>query len=181
MEPKYPGGASIDEYDASYLQQVVATLKTAKNGELTVLEFGPGMSTGLFLEMGCEVDSFEENRFFRLKAQKQYPLARIRGYENVPVLRLETRPQYDLAFVDSPRVHPIEVTPLHGRWNSVELAMKLAPHVLLHDAYREREKNIIESWQVRGCHAQIFPTPRGLAYFRRETLPHTNWGADKRQ
>jgi len=74
------------------------------NSAKTVLEFGPGTSTTLFLSQGLLVHSCENNRIWEAKCKGLLTgNVSLFHYEDLPEIKIEgLLDRYDLGFVDSP-------------------------------------------------------------------------------
>lgn len=130
-------------------------------GAKKVLEIGPGYSTFAFIEAGCDpiVCLEHDPKWHEVSIDrfKDYPQVKVRKYWNEPEARAELEPneQFDLALVDSPKgykaarvVHPGQED--CSRYNTLELALKHAPIVLLHDATRPLERGSLGRIQSQG-------------------------------
>ena len=132
-----------------------------------VLEFGPGYSTFAWIEAGCDpIVCLEHDPKWFEEAQerfKDFPQVQIKKYWNEPEARSELEPgeQFDLALVDSPKgykaarvIHPGQED--CSRYNTLELALKHSPVVLLHDAYRPLERGSLCRAQSKGHKVTVF-------------------------
>jgi hypothetical protein len=130
-------------------------------GAKRVLEIGPGYSTFAFIEAGCEkiVCLEHDPKWFEEAKERfnDFPQVEIRKYWNEPEARAELEPdeQFDIALVDSPKgykaarvIHPGQED--CSRYNTLVLALKHSPVVLLHDASRPLEKGSLGRVQGQG-------------------------------
>jgi hypothetical protein len=154
MSSLYPGeeSSTLKKHDYGLILQIAA------KGAKSVLEFGPGISTYAFIEAGVErivsLEYIAEWRFECEQKFKDYPQVRIGSFQNLPVATgdLGEDETFDLAFVDSPKGNWFHVQNRPGvrealkgqedcsRLNTCVLALKHAPVVYLHDAYRAYER-----------------------------------------
>jgi hypothetical protein len=147
----------------------------AKLKPLTVLEFGPGISTYAFVEAGVErIATCEYKDAYLQKAIedfKQWPHVTVHRFLNnadVEVLGL-TRSNYDLAFVDSPVGIESKSSPRFpgqedcSRLNTCIYALSRAPVILLHDAKRDGEQATLARLQAMGCIVEMIDTTKGIA------------------
>jgi hypothetical protein len=131
-------------------------------GAKSALEFGPGISTNALIEAGVpEIVTLEchsESLRKAVEALKGFPGVRVLPYENVaPVAFCEAlngHPQFDLAFVDSPRGQGDRVS-LAGqedcsRLNTCLLALRYSPIVYLHDWFRANERATLDRLSFLG-------------------------------
>jgi predicted O-methyltransferase YrrM len=156
-----PNAWSIDDQEAAFLRAFVQA-----NSVRTVLEFGPGKSTQIFLDAGCEVWSLEHNPVWyeRIRQQLGQPpgLKQLLLYAFKPELEipgLEAR-RFDLAFVDGP---PALLYQWRARLNAIEFAAARTDVILLHDANREKERDSMRVMEEKGWRWRTLPTRRGLA------------------
>ncbi len=125
-----------------------------REGIRSVLEFGPGRSTLMFVAAGCEVWTAECNAYWLQYYQQLFagePAIHMIPFENVPIVsipEMEGR-RFELAFVDSPAGH--EFPPgMSPRLNACEFAAQHANQLLLHDAERPGELATIRRMQEAG-------------------------------
>jgi len=139
-------------------------------GIRTVLEFGPGHSTSVFLALGCEVDSVESDNDrlmkmihgFHGKKANIHPCSD--GYPvKSPAFSVSKR--WDLAFVDGPwGEEPGKFMP---RLNSCLACFRRAPLILLHDTKRQNELRIIAVMLDIGCTIiDAFNTEKGMVLLK---------------
>ena len=146
-------------------------------GKFSVLEFGPGFSTFAFIEAGvsrivcCEyLDKWLEIAKERFK---DYPQVEIIPFANEPVAKANIEGEFDLALVDSPKGY-VGARVAHkgqedcSRLNTCLLALKHAPVVLLHDAYRPLERATLGRLNAQGHKIEMLPT-KGKHGFARIT------------
>jgi hypothetical protein len=134
-------------------------------GARSVLEFGPGASTRLFLEAGvsriltCEYS----DRWLR-RAVREWgdePRVEVRRFLNEPeaTIRGERIGAFDLAFADSPigsnRREKLAGQEECSRLNTTLLALLHAPVVLLHDCHRPGEQATLERVKAKGYRVTI--------------------------
>lgn len=132
-------------------------------GARRVLEFGPGHSTGAFLDAGCRVVTLEHDAYWFEKARHRFrdeARVEIGAYANRPLVSVPNGALggkgFDLAFVDSPVgvtrpgyvAHPGQRR--LSRYNTMQFALRVAPVVLLHDAQRSGERNTLKKLARRG-------------------------------
>lgn len=163
----YHGGIGFD--DERELRRIVAEHNVKR-----VLEFGPGVSTRIFLNAGVEhITSCEHDSKWLAIADHRYA-----GNDKVRVLRYQNTPevsvseldgqQFDLAFVDSPQGYAgarVEHVGQEGRsrLNTLRCALRHASIVVLHDALRPGEQNSLGTLIDQGVHVVTLATKKGLA------------------
>lgn len=138
-----------------------------REGVRRVVEFGPGRSTLAFLQAGCEVLTAENDPERLEEARRTFEKAagvRVCGYRDEPGCGMEepeTPP--DLVFVDGPvawnggsRRHTLEWACRHGR------------RVLLHDARRPGERQLLRELPAGEWSCRLIPTRKGLALLERK-------------
>jgi hypothetical protein len=128
-------------------------------GKKSVLEFGPGFSTYAFIEaeipriLCCEyLDKYYD---FAKERVKDFPQVEIVRFWDEPEARAEIEGEFELALVDSPKGYAGARTAHPGqedcsRLNTCLLALKYAPVVLLHDAYRPLERGTLGRLSAMG-------------------------------
>jgi hypothetical protein len=134
-------------------------------GKKSVLEFGPGFSTYAFIEAEIPrilcLEYLDKYYDFAKERFKDFPQVEIRRFYDEPVADLEVTVDepwpmsFDLAFVDSPKGYAGARTAHPGqedcsRFNTCLLALKHAPVVLLHDAYRPLERGTLGRLSAMG-------------------------------
>jgi hypothetical protein len=128
-------------------------------GTKSVLEFGPGFSTYAFIEAGVPrilcVEYLDKYLDFAKERFKDFPQVEVRRFWDEPEARAEIEGVFDLAFVDSPKGYAGARTAHPGqedcsRYNTCLLALKYAPVVLLHDAYRPLERGTLGRLSAAG-------------------------------
>lgn len=156
-----PNSWSIDDDEADLLRAFIQLNQTK-----TVLEFGPGKSTQIFLDAGCEVWSLEHDPiwFERICEQLGQPsgLKQLILYGFQPELQIDQLEanRFDLAFIDGP---PTSFFRRFARLNAIEFAAARTGIILLHDAKREMEQNSMAVMEEKGWHWRQLPSRRGLA------------------
>lgn len=137
-----------------------------------LLEFGPGESTYLFLELGlprivtCEYQGRWMDRARREWAEDER--VELCWFTNeVEVEMGASLGQFDLAFVDSPvgdrRRVKLEGQKKCSRLNTTLKALECAPVVLLHDAHRPGEQHTLERVREAGHAVHVHETEKGIA------------------
>lgn len=144
-----------------------------ENNIQRVLEFGTGISTIIFLRIGCYITTFETSKRF---VETEFPTLKselkcnIIYYipENLNTIHVEDR--FDIAFVDGPR----GIKHL-SRLESCLYCLDKTNHILLHDFQRGGEqetfKYIVDNfpeWKL-----VVINTKRKIGYLfnSKETLP----------
>jgi hypothetical protein len=141
----------------------------------SVLEFGPGGTTDIFIKAGvpriitCEY------------IEKWYEVARERFSENmnvgvllftdtVPVVveGLDPDETFDVGFVDAPKGYAAARTVHKGyedcsRFNTVLFALERCKVVYLHDATRPLERGTLSRLRLMGYEYEFLKSPFGLA------------------
>lgn len=159
----YPGEEKLTLRYTDY----AAIMEQASDAK-RVLEIGPGISTFALLEAGVEeIVTLEHDPTWYDKAVedfKEYPQVKVGRYQDLPVATCDLAPdeQFDLALVDSPKGFTKPVLNVEGvrvahpgmedcsRLNTCILALKHAPVVLLHDAYRPLERATVGRLSAMG-------------------------------
>lgn len=171
----WKGGIRDD--DEAVLRQVIQD-----HDIKSLLEFGPGYSTHLFLCAGverivsCEHDSSWLTRAGELFANDKR--VTILPYANSPVVAANLEGQtFDAAFVDSPK-GTAKARVVHrgqedvSRYNTLRAALTCAPLVLLHDARRPLEQAALARLVAEGlAEWDLFETTKGIARLRRLKVP----------
>jgi predicted O-methyltransferase YrrM len=152
----------------------VRLLTEAVEGADSVLEFGPGGTTEIFINAGvpkivtCEyIDKWYEVAKGRFK---DVPSVRVlRFTDTVPVvvegLDNET---FDVGFVDAPKGYAAARKTHKGyedcsRFNTVLFALERCKVVYLHDATRPLERGTLARLRLMGYDYEFLPSPFGLA------------------
>lgn len=131
----------------------------------SVLEFGPGASTRVFLDAGVEriVTCEYSDRWLRTAERdwRDEPRVEVRRFLNDPQASVggPALEAFDLAFVDSP-VGDRHREKLAGqrdcsRLNTTRLALLHAPVVLLHDCHRPGEQATLERVKAEGHRVRV--------------------------
>jgi hypothetical protein len=146
-------------------------------GKQSVLEIGPGNSTLAFVEAGVpKIVTLEHDPEWRDKAKekfKHYPNVEVRSYQDEPEAIGEVVETFDIAFVDSPKGYKAGRRRHKGqedcsRFNTCLLALKHAPVVYLHDAYRNLERATVGRLSAMGHGVSYLPGSRvGIARIER--------------
>lgn len=132
----------------------------------SVLEFGPGDSTQVFLDLGIQrIVTCEHKEKWRKVAAKRFkndPRVKVVSYTNtVPVEVPELNGEkFDLALVDSPQGFYPAREVLEGmedcsRLNTCLFALEHAKVVLLHDALRPLERGTLGRLNALGYHFEF--------------------------
>lgn len=157
-------------------------------GAKSILEFGPGESTQIFLALGMErIVTCEHKEKWLKPAQERFanePKVRVLQYTDtdpveVPELGDET---FDIAFVDSPqgframrKVHPgMEDC---SRLNTCLFALQRANVVILHDARRPLERGTLGRLNAMGYHFELIGHKMTSARIEGKNVTRQN-GAD---
>ena len=101
-----------------------------------VLEFGTGISTKLFHDFGCEIISVETDPRWVERAKPECPRATFMLWDNKTLPEGLAEEHFDLVFVDG-------VTP---RDLQLQIAIKVADKILIHDGARQHEQEIISKY-----------------------------------
>ncbi len=156
-------------------------LAAAVRGAKSVLEFGPGDSTQVFLDAGVErivsleyIDKWLEVARERFKDE---PRVEIRKFTDTLPVVAETDEQFDVAFVDAPKGWPLQNRHKHegyedcSRFNTTLFALQHAPVVYLHDAYRPLERGTLGRLNAMGFQFEFIDgTHLGLARITRRNV-----------
>lgn len=169
---RHPSDWRIGLDDVSVLSQIVEHLQSQCSGRpLTVLEFGPGRSTELFLRSNCIVRSFESNPDWaaslsfppetedrlRLQSLPLHPRE-----TTVSELAAKTGFGYDLALVDAPSYSPKNGA--RDRRVTFACALQAAEVVVLHDAHSRHEQELLfEAARTSGRCIRRIDTRIGMA------------------
>lgn len=166
----YPGGIMLDDEKA--LTQLVK-----HHGAQSILEFGPGASTRIFLATGVQrIISCEHTDIWAAKARELYkddPRVLLLKYHNSPADKFTApwsgdAPKIDLAFVDSPQGYkPAHLEDGKARWNTLRFALQFAPVVAMHDAKRPGEQASLDWCKAQGYTVTMLDTQKGIAVVTR--------------
>ena len=126
------GGGSVTDRDWMFILGVIRNYNIK-----SVLEFGTGLSTLLFNDLGMKIVTFETNVNWITKVQEINSMCDIREWDGKKV-NLEEFTEFDLAFVDGPPGGS-------SREFSTKIASENAKIIIVHDAGREYEKQ----WQEK--------------------------------
>ncbi len=153
-------------------------------GAKSVLEFGPGESTQVFLDLGIErIVTCEHKEKWLKEAVKRFggsDRVKVIPYtDTVPVQADIGDEKFDLALVDSPQgFYPARV--VHkgmedcSRLNTCLFALEHAKVVLLHDALRPLERGTLGRLWMLGYHFEFIKTDDiGIARITKREL-HAN-------
>jgi hypothetical protein len=156
-------------------------------GVKSALEFGPGISTLALIEAGVErIVTLEHDPIWFDKAVKQfkdYPQVEVRPYKDEPVVEADVEGKFDIAFVDSPKGFVHMVRGVEGsrkkhpgqedcsRLNTCLFALKHAPIVYLHDAFRPLERGTLGRLNRMGHTVKFIPGHAGIAKIWRSPEP----------
>lgn len=152
-------GFPITELDEVALTQIVTQYAVH-----TVLEFGPGRSTKVFLRLGCLIDTYECNRqWFNHYQTIFYNDKRVQfhwfGLGDYPIKDETPGKQWDIAFIDAPPGQYSSVS----RLNSALFAFPRSRLLAIHDSKRVRERQLIAVLKDLGCSVLAwFDTERGI-------------------
>jgi hypothetical protein len=130
-------------------------------GRKSVLEFGPGFSTYAFIEAEVPrilcAEYLDKYFDFAKERFRDFPqIELIRFWDDAEAtLNVDTKEEFELAFVDSPKGYAGARTAHPGqedcsRLNTCLLALKHSPIVLLHDAYRPLERGTLGRLSAMG-------------------------------
>ncbi len=140
-----------------------------------VIEAGPGRSTGIFLEYGCEVVALEANGDYAQKVRDEYKQygdqLRVIHYtkwaEGLGLSQSEADfGEFDFGFVDGPRG-----ARRFSRLHTCQFISQRCPVWCLHDTKRSGEKQTIGWFTERGWLAEDTGTQRGLTLVTKEKPP----------
>lgn len=145
---------SIMQDDDEIIENVIRA-----HGVKSVLEFGPGSSTELFVRSGVLIHSCEDDNWWFEKCKIQFPNVRFFRYTDEPPIEIAgLLDSYDLGFVDGPRG-----TKFFSRLNSMMFCTKRCKLVLVHDSKREGEMQSIKRMvDIFGVQEHHFGTKKGL-------------------
>jgi predicted glycoside hydrolase/deacetylase ChbG (UPF0249 family) len=167
----WEGGIRDD--DAAALRQIVQD-----HNIKSLLEFGPGYSTHVFLCAGVErIVSFEYDPSWFETARKLFANDKrvtILPYANTSFVVVNLEGQtFDAAFVDSPQGNA-KARVVHreqedvSRYNTLRAALIHAPLAFLHDARRPLEQATLARLVAEGlAEWDMFETTKGIAQLRR--------------
>jgi hypothetical protein len=155
-------------------------LRDAVEGAKSVLEFGPGDSTQIFLDAGVErvvsceyIDKWYDVAVERFKDEPRVTILKFTDTFPVTVEGLGDE-MFDVGFVDAPKGWPPENRHKHpgyedcSRLNTCLFALERAKTVYLHDAYRPLERGSLGRLHLLGYkHEFIKPTILGFARIER--------------
>jgi hypothetical protein len=158
----------------TYHSADVRLLTEAVAGAKSVIEFGPGGTTDIFIKAGvprivtCEyVDKWlqvAKERFKDVASVAVFPFTDTVPVD-VPGLGLET---FDVGFVDAPKgymggrtVHPGLAD--CSRFNTALFALERCKVVYLHDAIRPLERATLARLRLMGYQYEFLKSPFGLA------------------
>jgi len=164
----YKGGICPDDE--------VAMIQAVKDHHIkTLLEFGPGKSTEIWLAAGVKfITTCEHDPRWRDRARAMFAgqlSINVRGYENTPEIvipELEGK-TFDAIFVDSPAGYDggrMEHPDQEGcaRLNTLRFAVRHTRGVvLLHDARRPGEQKSLFRIASEGCFWDMIETKKGIA------------------
>lgn len=187
----YPEKSTLSLKDYGLIMQAVA-------GKKRILEIGPGLSTYALIEAGAEeIVTLEHEQGWFDKAvenYKAYPQVKVLHYGNeAPVAVVyekdfDQHATFDIALVDSPKGFSHKVVGVEGkrvplpgqtdcsRLNTCLLALKHAPIVLLHDAYRPLERGTLGRLSALGHEVNYVPGSKvGIARIIRDGKNQTGF------
>jgi hypothetical protein len=137
------GGASISKQEFDSINTFVKEHKIK-----TVLEFGPGSSTNVFIANQCDILCLENNEKFLNQNKKKYQEYDhiefiLNNQNNITELKHKLRDRYfDLCFIDGPRAD-LDQYKLFNRIDSYILAFLHAKYTICHDTKRKKDRNSI--------------------------------------
>ncbi len=155
-------------------------------GAKSVLEFGPGDSTQVLLDLGVErivtcenIDKWFDVAKERFKDEKRVTVLKFHDEMPVVVDGLDDQEKFDLGFVDAPKgFNPVrKIHPGYGdcsRLNTLLYAVDRCKVVILHDAMRPLERGSLgRLWTTGLVDIEFLPTRLGIARItRREQKPN---------
>jgi hypothetical protein len=162
------GAATFHSADAKLLTEAVL-------GATSVLEFGPGGTTDIFIKAGvprivtCEyIDKWYEVAKERFK---DVPSVEVLSFtDTVPVVvhELGDDEMFDVGFVDAPKGYAAARTIHKGyedcsRFNTALFALERCKVVCLHDATRPLERGTLSRLRLMGYEYEFLESPFGLA------------------
>jgi len=154
------GGSSITDLDWEFIKEIIK-----KYNVKSVLEFGAGLSTLLFNNLGLDVLTYEtENRWIN-KSKENNSKCNIKQWDGKDQIILKTvsEEKFDLAFVDGPANG-------QNRELSTQIASIVSDLVVIHDAGREYEKK----WQKKYIENHFNGPVKGghrCHFWKRKSLP----------
>lgn len=157
-----PGRIRVDDYRNLYRILKEHSIKT-------VLEIGPGASTYVFIDAGCEADAVENEPVFLEKFKQEYikyPQIHLYPYKDTPTIDVPEIPadkRYDMAFVDGPWAAG-DYLP---RVNTLSYAAKHADFVVMHDGNRDGERRVADMFAKQGWNVSFITTGCGLVVLRK--------------
>ena len=125
------GGSCILEEDWIFMQEIIA-----KHNVRNVLEFGSGLSTILFEQLGVKIVSYETSTSYANNVRTILPGIDVRMWDGKTIIGDIDNPppaQFDLVFVDGP-AGP------ENREDAIRLAAKFGKMVIIHDGWCAPEK-----------------------------------------
>jgi predicted O-methyltransferase YrrM len=175
-------GVGASTHHTEDVRLLTEAVKDAKS----VLEFGPGGTTDIFINAGvpriatCEyIDKWlhvAKERFKDVPCVAVFPFTDTMPVD-VPGLGDET---FDVGFVDAPKGYAAARTKHKGyedcsRYNTVLFALERCKVVYLHDATRPLERGTLGRLHLMGYDHEFLKSPFGLArIWKREDQNGTN-------
>jgi hypothetical protein len=163
--PPY-GPSAVPDNDLDLLRRLVKQFAVQ-----TVVEFGPGRSTYVFLNEGCRVWSYEYDPKYLAKITKAlgtHERLTLQPFVNASQVTFEPPPgKVDLVFVDSPSQHHSPGMPKTCRLDVTLAATRLSDRILLHDAKRPGEKGTSAELVRRGWTSVFLKSQLGMFLFER--------------
>lgn len=137
------GGAAISQKEYEIIKDIIK-----KHNIKTVLEFGPGTSTQIFIEENCDILSIENNVDYINLYRKKFMLHKnleiiFNDQNNIIVIKNQLKnKKFDLCFVDGPRADRDQYK-MFNRIDSYILAKDYGKYILCHDSKRKKDRNSI--------------------------------------
>jgi hypothetical protein len=150
-------------------------LAEAVQGVSSVLEFGPGGTTDVFIKAGvpriitCEyIEKWYEAARERFSENVNVGVLRFNDTVPVTVEGLDPDEMFDIGFVDAPKGYAAARKAHPGyedcsRFNTTLFALERCKVVYLHDATRPLERGTLGRLHVMGYDHEFLDSPFGLA------------------
>lgn len=139
----YFGGWAIDSEDWQFIRNIIE-----KEGLKYILEFGSGLSTLLMADIGCFIDSYDEDIKYareRVRSRNSSPQIHLFEWdcESDFLERADPDEKYDLVFIDGP---VSKEGGGKGREAAFRIASEYANRIICHDAQRDEEREYQEKY-----------------------------------